>query len=52
MNLLKNDVEDYKIVSFSIDPDFDTPEILQEYLDHVLHSPKKIKNGMNQNGKC
>jgi len=26
-------VEDYKIVSFSVDPKYDTPEILQEYLD-------------------
>jgi protein SCO1 len=26
-------VEDYKIVSFSVDPDYDTPEALQEYLD-------------------
>ncbi|MFJ7933860.1 SCO family protein [Sporosarcina sp. NPDC096371] len=27
------DVEDYKIVSFSIDPEVDTPEAFQEYLD-------------------
>ncbi|SIT81130.1 protein SCO1/2 [Edaphobacillus lindanitolerans] len=26
-------IEDYKIVSFSVDPDHDTPEALQEYLD-------------------
>ena len=26
-------VEDYKIVSFSVDPNVDTPEVLQEYLD-------------------
>lgn len=26
-------IEDYKIVSFSVDPDYDTPEILQGYLD-------------------
>ena len=26
-------IEDYKIVSFSIDPDVDTPEAMQEYLD-------------------
>lgn len=26
-------VEDYKIVSFSVDPKNDTPEVLQEYLD-------------------
>ncbi|MGN7386557.1 SCO family protein [Sporosarcina sp. SAFN-015] len=26
-------VEDYKIVSFSVDPKIDTPETLQEYLD-------------------
>lgn len=26
-------IEDYKIVSFSVDPEFDSPEVLQEYLD-------------------
>ena len=26
-------VENYKIVSFSVDPDVDTPEAFQEYLD-------------------
>ena len=26
-------LEDYKIVSFSVDPDYDTPEKLKEYLD-------------------
>ncbi|MDN4608675.1 SCO family protein [Sporosarcina highlanderae] len=26
-------IEDYKIVSFSVDPEYDTPEVLQEYLD-------------------
>ncbi|MBO0586885.1 SCO family protein [Sporosarcina sp. E16_8] len=31
--LIDEGVEDYKIVSFSIDPAFDTPEIMQEYLD-------------------
>lgn len=31
--LAEEGVEDYKIVSFSIDPAVDTPEVLQEYLD-------------------
>lgn len=31
--LIDEGIEDYKIVSFSIDPAFDTPEIMQEYLD-------------------
>ena len=31
--LTEEGVEDYKIVSFSIDPDVDTPEAMQEYLD-------------------
>lgn len=31
--LVEEDVQDYKIVSFSVDPDFDTPEVLQSYLD-------------------
>jgi len=31
--LIADEVEDFKIVSFSIDPAVDTPEILQEYLD-------------------
>ncbi|KAA0965727.1 SCO family protein [Sporosarcina sp. ANT_H38] len=31
--LIDEGVEDYKIVSFSIDPTVDTPELLQEYLD-------------------
>lgn len=31
--LIDEGVEDYKIVSFSIDPAVDTPELLQEYLD-------------------
>ncbi|NYF24675.1 SCO family protein [Sporosarcina sp. JAI121] len=30
--LAEEGVEDYKIVSFSIDPEVDTPELLQEYL--------------------
>jgi protein SCO1 len=32
-NLAEAGIEDYKIVSFSVDPDYDTPEKLQEYLD-------------------
>ena len=31
--LIKNGVEDYKLVSFSVDPKNDTPEVLQEYLN-------------------
>lgn len=31
--LIDEGIEDYKIVSFSIDPDVDTPEAMQEYLD-------------------
>ena len=31
--LAEEGVEDYKIVSFSIDPAVDTPEVLQEYLE-------------------
>lgn len=31
--LIKEDVEDYKIVSFSVDPKNDTPEVLQTYLE-------------------
>lgn len=31
--LIDEGVEDYKIVSFSIDPAVDTPELMQEYLD-------------------
>ncbi|CAM3043325.1 SCO family protein [Filibacter tadaridae] len=30
--LVKEGIEDYKIVSFSIEPEADTPEVLQEYL--------------------
>ncbi|MCW1927197.1 SCO family protein [Bhargavaea beijingensis] len=32
-HLAKAGIEDYKIVSFSVDPKYDTPEKLQEYLD-------------------
>lgn len=31
--LAEEGVEDYKIVSFSIDPDVDTPEVMQKYLE-------------------
>ena len=31
--LKEKEIEDYKIVSFSVDPDHDTPEIMKEYLD-------------------
>jgi len=30
--LIAEDIEDYKIVSYTVDPKFDTPEVLQEYL--------------------
>lgn len=31
--LIDEKIEDYKIVSFSVDPKFDTPEVLTTYLD-------------------
>ncbi|KGR77776.1 SCO family protein [Ureibacillus manganicus] len=31
-NLIERGVEDYKIVAFSVDPEFDTPEVLTNYL--------------------
>ena len=31
--LKEKGIEDYKIVGFSVDPEVDTPEVLQEYLD-------------------
>lgn len=31
--LIKEKVEDYKIVSFTVDPAVDSPEVLQDYLD-------------------
>ncbi|MEK5038451.1 SCO family protein [Sporosarcina sp. FSL K6-3457] len=31
--LAEEGVEDYKIISFSVDPEVDTPEVFQEYLD-------------------
>ncbi|WP_342511528.1 SCO family protein [Sporosarcina sp. FSL K6-1522] len=37
--LIEDGVEDYKIVSFSVDPDFDTPEVLQTYLDSYAAAP-------------
>ena len=36
--LVKENVEDYKIVSFTVDPKFDTPEALQTYLDNYAPS--------------
>ena len=33
MDLLNEGVEDYKIVSFTVDPAYDSPEVLQRYLD-------------------
>lgn len=35
--LIKENVEDYKLVSFTVDPKFDTPEVLQTYLE--LYAP-------------
>ena len=31
--LIDEKIEDYKIVSFTVDPKFDTPDVLKEYLD-------------------
>ncbi len=40
--LIEEGVEDYKIVSFSIDPAADTPEAFQEYLEmYDVQDPKK-----------
>lgn len=36
--LIEEDVEDYKIVSFTVDPAFDSPEVLQGYLDDFVPS--------------
>lgn len=36
--LVDENVEDYKIVSFTVDPAFDTPEVLQGYLDNFAPS--------------
>ena len=36
--LIDEGVSDYKIVSFSVDPDVDTPEKMQEYLE--IYAPK------------
>lgn len=40
--LIEEKVEDYKIVSFSVDPEVDTPEVLQEYLD-MFEVPDETK---------
>ena len=43
--LIDEGVEDYKIVSFSIDPAVDTPEIMQEYLDmYDVEDQSKLGN--------
>ena len=42
-DLIENNVEDYKIVSFSVDPEYDTPEILKEYLDVYAPDPEDDK---------
>lgn len=36
--LVKENVEDYKIVSFTVDPEVDSPEALQTYLDQYAPS--------------
>ena len=33
-SLIENKVKDYKIVSFSVDPEFDTPQVLTDYINH------------------
>ena len=33
-SLMENNVEDYKIVSFSVDPEVDTPQVLTDYIGH------------------
>src|SRR5690606_33174641 len=33
-SLIENKIEDYKIVSFSVDPEFDTPQVLTNYINH------------------
>ncbi|MHA6261115.1 SCO family protein [Sporosarcina sp. CAU 1771] len=38
-DLINEGVEDYKIVSFTVDPKNDTPEALQEYLDLYAVEP-------------
>lgn len=40
--LIDEGIEDYKIVSFSVDPDVDTPEELENYLD-LFSAPDKSK---------
>ena len=44
--LIEEGVEDYKIVSFSVDPDVDTPEVLQEYLDMYCGKPRGQRTKM------
>ena len=41
-DLKKKGIEDYKIVSFSVDPDHDTPEKLGEYLE-MFDAPDSSK---------
>lgn len=38
--LIEKDVEDYKIVSFTVDPKVDSPEVLKDYLDVFNPSDK------------
>lgn len=37
--MIKEGIEDYKIVSFSVDPENDSPEVLKEYLDVFAADP-------------
>ena len=40
--LIENEIEDYEIVSFSVDPDVDTPEKMGEYLE-MFGAPDESK---------
>ena len=40
--LIENKIEDYEIVSFSVDPEVDTPEIMGEYLE-MFSAPDESK---------
>ena len=49
--LEKRDVVDYEIVGFSVDPDIDTPEVLNEYLSRYTiedESKWQLVTGYNQ----
>ncbi|MCZ2258167.1 SCO family protein [Sporosarcina sp. G11-34] len=46
--LIKNGVEDYKLVSFSVDPKNDTPEVLQEYLNGFATDPEDTEKDWDE----